>query len=219
MTPNQEFWWNWWVQAAVALGTLLAVVVALFGDAIRGLCVRLSCSIENPHGVHTPILISRRYVIQGQPEHDKGESRYYQLRVRNECALVRAHRVDVWLLRVDVYGANGPIHTWTGEIPLAWQHKDFFPGPRTIGEAVNADVFTITKINKSETLTLQAAISALNLPGPFTDRCHLLLTVQIRSDERNSDNIQIRVEWDGMWERGDELMSKHVTFEIVPPTG
>ena len=32
-------------------------------------------------------------------------------------------------------------------------------------------------------------------------------------------HLRIRVEWDGMWERGDELMSKHVTFEIVPPTG
>lgn len=35
MSPNQQFWWNWVVNAAVALATLLAVLAALFGDWFR----------------------------------------------------------------------------------------------------------------------------------------------------------------------------------------
>jgi len=35
VTPETQFWWNWWVNAAVAFGTLTAAFVALFGQAFR----------------------------------------------------------------------------------------------------------------------------------------------------------------------------------------
>jgi hypothetical protein len=39
--------------------------------------------------------------------------------------------------------------------------------------------------------------------------------VLVRSDESNSAEMRIRVEWDGKWEREDDAMSNHVVFEFV----
>jgi hypothetical protein len=35
MPDPSSFWWNWWINAAVAVATFLAVLVALFGQAFR----------------------------------------------------------------------------------------------------------------------------------------------------------------------------------------
>jgi hypothetical protein len=32
---GREFWWNWFVQLAIAIGTIGAVIVALFGNRFR----------------------------------------------------------------------------------------------------------------------------------------------------------------------------------------
>src|ERR1700728_3935 len=64
MSPDCQFWWNWWVTAAVAVATFLPVLVALFGEQWRAslfaprLQLRLLGSagektqLNTPNGVH-----------------------------------------------------------------------------------------------------------------------------------------------------------------------
>jgi hypothetical protein len=35
VNPDQQFWWNWWINLAVAVATFLAAMVALFGRQFR----------------------------------------------------------------------------------------------------------------------------------------------------------------------------------------
>jgi hypothetical protein len=79
-----QFWWNWWVNFAVALGTTLAVLVALFGDWIKNKWFKPDLRIEfsEPRGV----LVQSMELAPGQRVVDM---RYYHLRVRNGTAVKR----------------------------------------------------------------------------------------------------------------------------------
>jgi hypothetical protein len=217
MSVLAQFWWNWAVQFFVALGTIGAVVVALLGDWLKAKLLRLDVAIENPAGVLTPTLAAPPGSGAGVQPYSgvvRSSARYFQLRVTNASGLVRAHQVNVWLLSVDqsLEGAD-PRRLWEGEIPLIWQHKDFFPGAPTIGGARNADLFTVSA---ERTLKLQVLIPALNLPGPFQEACCLIVTVQARSEEGNSAERRVRITWDGQWEPDATAIRQHVGFEILP---
>jgi hypothetical protein len=123
-----------------------------------------------------------------------------------------AHRVYVWLLRIDQFPEDGSLSTWTGEIPLIWQHQNHIPGPRTVGNPANVDLFSISN---ERVFDLQLQTGALNAPKVHREACRLLLTVQVRSDESSSHKSRIRVERDGQWQRDDDAMSRHVVFEIA----
>ena len=216
--PLWQFWTNWGVQALVAVGTGGAVYAALFGDSFKAKRVRLSASIENPRGVYTPTqerVASTSLFGRQSLTYKEGEARYYQLRVRNNSKRFAAHHVEVWLLRVDQYEDDAPVATWTGEIPLIWQHQGHIPGPRMIGQPANADIFGIfTSDGKGPVLALQPQIPALSLPAKYEAACKLRLAIEVRSDEAVLDSLGIWVEWDGQWHRDDGDMDPHVRFEL-----
>src|SRR6202034_1282100 len=145
---DTEFWWNWWVQVAVAIGTLALAVAAVLGDWIKSHLVKLTIKIDNSRGVLTPTEHPMSQVVF------ESEARYYQVRVANS-RFGKVHQVYVWLLLVAEMQA-GKFHlVWTGEIPLIWQHKDYLPGARTLGGA-NADVVAITPHDRK--LTFQPLV-------------------------------------------------------------
>jgi hypothetical protein len=183
------FWWNWWVQAAVAIGTLALAFAAVFGDWIKSRLVKLTIKIENSGGVLTRTLHPLPQMVF------EGEARYYQVRVANS-RFGKVHQVYLWLLFVAEMQADEFKLIWTGEVPFTWQHKDYLPGPRTLGGA-NADVVAITAHDKK--LTFQTLVPALNLPGPYTAPCHLFLKVQARGEEGDSRLMLIEIKWDGQW--------------------
>jgi hypothetical protein len=219
MSELTRFWLDWFVQFLVAVGTIGAVVVALFADWFKGLFVKLSLSIENPGGVFTPTI---RPTVDGELmfEVEESAARYYRLRVKNTSRLVKAHQVYIWLLAIHHADEKGELSSaWTGELPLIWEHKDQFPGARSLGEPKNADVVAVSADGE---LTLQSLIPALALPGPYKLPCCLVLTVQARSDEGSSPETRLLIEWDGRWDRGDKEMREHLKFEILdddPSTG
>ena len=94
-TQSQSlFWWNWWPQLAVAVGTIGAVLVALFGQAFRAKFFppKLSLRLENTSGE----------AIQ----ESAWKARYYHLRVSNSRRWSPAHEVRVVLLREEEPGPN-----------------------------------------------------------------------------------------------------------------
>jgi hypothetical protein len=132
------------------------------------------------------------YIFGASPR----QARFFQLRVSNSGRFGRAHRVYVWLLAVDYIEEQhgGSVRTWAGELPLVWQHKDYLPGPREIGDPANADIFAVFEDGE---LTLFPLIPALALQTAYKVKCKLILTVQARSDETRSPETRILVAWDG----------------------
>jgi hypothetical protein len=218
MSELARFWLTWIVQLLVAIGTIGAVVVALFGDWLKGLFVKLSLSIEKPGGVFTPTI---RPTVDGELmfEVEESAARYYRLRVSNNSRFIKARQVFVWLLAIHHADEKGELScAWTGELPLIWEHKDQFPGARSIGEPKSAEVVAVSAHGE---LTLQSLVPSLAIPGPYKLPCCLVLTVQARSDEGNSPQTRLLIEWDGQWTRGDNEMLEHLKFEILdddPPS-
>lgn len=136
-----------------------------------------------------------------------------------ECKL-RNSSSKAWIQTTDTVRLNSrgvAVDTWTGEIPLTWQHQGNLPGPRTIGNPANADIFAIA-MSPAETgpvLVLQPQIPALSLPAKHDRACKLHLAIEIRSDEAVLDDLGIWVECDGEWHQEDEDMESHVRFELA----
>jgi hypothetical protein len=201
-----EFWWNWWVQVAVAIGTLLAALVALF-VAIAGHRMRhwlfppaLTVDIDRVEGVAA---------VTGEP--GGPPARWYHVVVRNEARWSNAHSVRVLLLQVEEPGPNGAlVVTWTGELPLMWEHQELYPVTRTVGAPAKADLIAVYQ---SRVLELRTMITAFNLPRVRRDNCALTLTLQARSDEGDSPAFRLRVSWDGNFDAGEQEMRRHLVLE------
>jgi hypothetical protein len=80
---SPQFWMNWWVQLAVALCTLLAVPVALFGQGFRAKFFppRLSLTVADPDGEKTKVRIT--WTENNISKERLEDARYYRLSVSN----------------------------------------------------------------------------------------------------------------------------------------
>lgn len=204
-----HFRMDWGVQAVVGVGTRLVAGAAIFADAIKAKFVRLSISVDDAHGTYQPFV--KVFQIGGQIVESPGNipARYYHLRVTNGSRRFPAHRTTLWLLKVERHEEDR-LMTWRGEIPLTWQHADFIPGPRVIGEhAVLADLFTIS--SEGSVLTIQVSNTPIGFKQKFKGATELWVTVQERSDESSSVEYRVHIKWDGNWDQ--EVESMKVEFK------
>ena len=205
------FWWTWWVQVAVAAGTIGAVLVALFGQAFRAKFFppQLSLRLLNPQGEKTRVRLTPP---QGTDADSRMEdARYYHLRVSNTRRWSPANQVQVVLLRVEEPGPNDAFQiTWTGDIPLGWRHQVLFPPSRTIGAEADVDLCSVVKDKWVELHTL---IAPFNLEVRRRSPSTLVLYVQARGNECDSPVLRIRIAWDGKWHDGSEEMRRHLIVE------
>ena len=83
MTPDDQFWLTWGVGVVAAVATLLAVVVALFGDYLKAklFAPALSLELASPFGAKTPVDVAYSGgVVRDLP------GRYYHVRLKNTRA-------------------------------------------------------------------------------------------------------------------------------------
>ena len=132
LSDIEQFWWNWSVQALTALGTVGAVLVALFNHWIKArlLPPRLRIRLDNPQGMPSPADITRP---DGSTH--RVPSRWYHLRVENlRRAVAPAAGVQVFLQRLEVFDASVGQYrvSWFGETPLRWKHQEIKPNVRSV---------------------------------------------------------------------------------------
>jgi hypothetical protein len=132
--PDTQFWnWmNWVVQLATAVGTIGAVLVALFGRRIiaRWWPPDLRISPPNPVGVGSPV------DVQADGSRYRTDSRWYHVEVENRRrAFAPAVGVQVFLQRLDVFDAALGEYSgaWASELPLRWRTQEVRPMALTIG--------------------------------------------------------------------------------------
>jgi hypothetical protein len=199
------FWWNWWVNVAVAAGTIGAVLVALFGEAFRSKFFppKLSLELANTNGEATRVQMGA-----GQEE-----ARYYHVRVSNSRRWSPANEVQIVLLQVEEAGPNGNLQVvWRGDIPLGWRHQQLFPITRTIGGEAYAD---LCSIGEGRWLRLHLLLVPFNLQVVRNQPSTLVLTLQARGSEGDSSPLRIRIAWDGGWHQGEVEMRRHMSVETI----
>lgn len=215
---GEAFWWNWWVQLAVAVGTVGAALVALFGAAWRAQFFPpvLRLQLLNPVGEYCPMELT--WVDDTmQTRSRKGGSRFYHLRVTNERRWSPARQVQVVLTLIESPGADGQMRTEfaAGAVPMRWRHQSVYPLARTIGPEADCDLLTVVE---DKWLELTALIAPYNLEAKRLGACHLVLTLEARSIEATSPPLRVEVHWDGKWERGDTEMGRHLVVTETRPT-
>jgi hypothetical protein len=205
MTPNCQFWWNWWVSCAVAVATVAAVFAALY-VAMRKewFPAVLRLSIPNKEGEKTQLKDEFGTFID--------DVRYYYVQISNQRRKsAPARKAQVFLVPIETPGPNGKPQTqWVGEVPIRWRNHEYVPKFRTIGTTVDCDFF---RVEKKGGLRLMPVFKPNNLDVHWTEKCRFVAHLQARSNEVDSQIIQIDVSWDGSWEDGDAEMKKHVVIE------
>lgn len=205
-----------WIQIAPwagALATFIAALVALFGDWIRGRWFRpkLELTLEVPLGVAQRVTI-------GSPDGSSREedARFYGLKVRNKNRWPVATQVQVYLLRIEEPRSDGQLaKIWGVDIPLRWQHQEIAPLARSIGQEAAVDLLHVVAHK-------WVAMSPLVLPIGFpmqqrnTAFSKIVLSVQARSAEADSEVVRVEVSWNGKWAPGEAEMANNLVVKMLP---
>ena len=210
MTPEQQFWWNWVVNLGVAVGTLLTVGVALFGEQLRAKVFppRLKLKLLRKEGEKTQLRSNLGVVVD--------DVRYFHLQVWNERRWSPAEQVQVYLTRLAEPGPSDELQvTWVGNVPLRWRDQEVVPLLQTVGAAKDCDFCMVQK--KEGTLSLMPLLVPNNLNARRQGKCRFVAWLQVRSNQADSEVIRIQVAWDGLWEDGDTEMKRHLVVERLGP--
>lgn len=213
MSAESQFWWNWWVSLGVAVATLAAVFVALFGDWIKSrlFSPKLTLSLRDAVGEKTKVAL--QWQTEQGLEQRYEEARYYHVRVSNKVRWPRSSQTQVYLLRIEEPGPDGELQvTWSGEIPVQWTHQAVYPFARNIGPAAYCDLCSVVK---GRGIQLHPLIVPNNFRLQWQTAATLVVSLQARGDEGESPISRFRIAWDGKWADGDSEMDRHLVVKDV----
>jgi hypothetical protein len=204
MSPDEQFWWNWLVSVAVAVGTIGTVIAALFGNILRTKFFppRLEVHLRDAAGEFTPV---RNLTTLAHVD----DARYYHLRVLNRRRRLAPADVQTFLIRIEEPGPDGSLRvSWSGELPFRCRDQEHYPVIRTIGPPVDYDLCAV--FNQDRRLTLLPLYQPFSLPIERRQACRFVATFQARSGVADSDMVRLQIAWDGRWADGSTEMRGHL---------
>jgi|SRR5882762_3785164 hypothetical protein len=209
-----QFWWTWGAEAATAVGTIAAVIVALFGGWLRArfAAPRLEINLGDRNGIYVPTILN--------PDGEKIDtfSRWYHLRVENKRRWSPAKEVRVLLLKFEQRDAAGQYQTtWVGELPLQWSNPQITPLAPTIGPAYDCVLCSVVKHPSGQhTLSLYPLIQPFHLTTSWQAKVEFALTLQARSLDSDSNVFRVAIAWDGQWTDDTLQMARHLVVKAAP---
>jgi hypothetical protein len=126
--PEWYYRWSLIWSAFGAVGTIGAVVLALFGEWIRRKLFppQLKIALLNREGEKISITTGNSQFLD--------ESRYYHLIVSNSRRAFPATDLDVRLIRIGEPAPGGELRTvWTGDVPIHCRNQAFNPLKHRVG--------------------------------------------------------------------------------------
>lgn len=209
--PLWQFWTNWIVQFAVAIGTLAAAIIALFGGWLRAHIVppKLQLSLQNVRGVHSPCILTSPDGVQRE-----SESRWYHAKVENLKRWSPATQTQVLLLNIEEPDAAGRYQSiWAGAMPLKWRSFGYLSGGRTVGYPVECDLCSVVRDGWIE---IHPVVVEFPMKAQRTAASKFILTLQARSVETDSNILRVEIVWDGNWAVGTDEMARHMVLTVLP---
>ena len=199
-----------------AVGTVGAVVVALFSDVFR-------------HSLNKPILelrlretlgnITDSVLIppEGDPHEPRNEwARFYHVLVVNKRARTPATQVQVYLTQLDEFSDGNVRTTWRGDTPIRWRYQEHRPAQQTIGEGhVDADLCHVTREKWIEIHPLIEPVGLKKRWRVAEAPIAIIVTLQARGTEAVSAVTRFRIDWDGHWAQDDAAMARHLTVKTL----
>lgn len=204
-----------WATVGLGVATLLAVLVALFGDLFRDKFWPpvLRLELASPEGELTQAVIKAPPNEYEEREKRTVPARYYHLRVSNARRWSKATDVQIVLLRVERRGLDGEYTMeWNGAVPFQWRHQELYPILRTVGAEADADLVAVLK---DKWLELVLLVRPNNLETRHRSAVSLVLHVEARANEGSAPVLRIRVSWDGGWHDGAQEMRRNCVVEVL----
>lgn len=198
---------DFWVNVVLAICSFLTIVMAVFGEQIRyylyapKLCVEL----QNSKGEFITQNIIR---VEDKKNLGTRDARYYHLIVSNSRREI-ATDVQVCLQKIENHGPDGNLCSiWEGDIPLRWKDQEMYSSVyKNIGPGEQCD---FCLVNENRELKLLPLYYKNNLPYIWSEKCDVYVTVFIKYRQGSSKPIKIRISWDGLWDKGENEMMKHL---------
>ena len=197
------------IQTIIAILTLFAVLVALFGDWLKAKMFKPSLNLR--------LTLSKGEAVNMRTPNGSLDipARYFHLLVTNQRGFPAATDVAVFLTACDLVGGNGQYRrVWTGEVPLRWRHQELYPLFRTVGPAIDCDLVCIMK---GKGVSLLPIVYPNNLPIHWTDPFDMIVSAVVRHREGESIPYRIKITWDGKWHDGENELAQHFAVVILDP--
>lgn len=194
-----QFWWNWGTSFGATAATLAAVGVALYLGLRKPTLPKLKLKVLREEGERTTL-------NSGEDVH------YYHLEVRNEERAVVATMVQVYFTVLQAEQPDGSLkEVWRGNLPLNWRDQKYVPRFQKIGAARDCDLCCVRKLSGLALLPLFMPNSLLPY-SQWTAPCRLILSIQVRSNQADSDMVRVEISWKGTWA---EDMRAHLQVKII----
>lgn len=197
-------------QYLVAIGTIGAVIAALFGDYLldKFWPPKLQLQHLDPEGDLTTL----RNVASGAYIDD---ARYYHVQVSNDRHWRPATNLDVRLVQVEEPGPDGqPQVKWVGDSPICCRDQHLHPLRHTIGSSLDFDICSVLK--NAMRLQLHPIVAPNNLRTQRVGPCHLVLWLQAKSTEGDSEIMRFKIDWNGQWHDGEREMRDNLKITPLP---
>jgi hypothetical protein len=203
MTTEKYQLYSLIVNAFVAVGTISAVVVALFRDRSKWFRPKLTVTLPDPEGELTT---ENRKGDDGKEHPEK--MRYYHLQVENKRLWSPATNVSIHLVGIDERGLDRSLtRKWTGNVQIQWRHIKHYPGEKhTIGKPMEYDLCSVSG-SGIRFYPIATASSFLRTLG----KGRFVASLEVRSSEQETVLIPVDIAWDGVW--CDKAMRTH--FAVV----
>lgn len=204
--------------------TMLAAIVALFGDRLRSLMFKpkLAICLLNEEGeLVDQTVTSQSANALAPPTQFKHGVRWWHLKIEN-IALGRwptAQDVRIYLVRLEEERQGRFVVLWAEKVPLSLRHEHQFSPRRTAGPAIESDFFAVTDgqlSNGHPQLCFQVPVAPNNSVVIFHGPVTLRATVLADSIEVESKPASFIIRWDGKWISGAEEMKKHLQISTEP---
>lgn len=213
-----------WPQILSAAATLVACLVALFGDRIRSILFRpkLDVALENLSG----FLVGWDHVIPANGIMPavtvRRETRWYHLTVRNAAFMQwpLANDVRAYITKLEEYRNGRYVSLWELQVPLNFRHESAFSLRRTLGPPIEVDLLSVSDgtLSMPSELRLQTHSSLTSIQTVFSGAIQLRATVKSDSIEGSSEDVSVIINWDGAWHSGATEMRNHLQLEVVQRT-
>jgi hypothetical protein len=192
-----------WAQVGSAVGTLAAVIVALFGVQLQRLILppRLDLSIKNIQGVDVSEELEENGVTR------EVQLRYFHLRVSNPHRWSAITAVRVYLLRIEDFSSGETPGDWRGEVPLPWRFPKEVPPALDIGFPRDCDLCAVG----SDGVFRLFQATRWGFPGKYHAKkapISLTLTLRARGLEADSRCLAVELGWDGSWPPDSAFIGK-----------
>ena len=193
---------QYWVSSGL---TLLAVLVALLGPWIRYNVFRLRPKL------HIAISDGRGELVPQQGGYFR---RFYHILLTNKHRYSKVTNVKVFVLEIVEPDVSGKLYeTWSGCVPLRWQNETGDPIPRVVGPEQIVDFCCVSEDSEIRSEHPIEFIISCPFYGKVTLKPdEMIVTLQARGDEVDSNILRVKIKSDGEWSDDAEEMKKH--FEV-----